>query len=44
VIITVNKINVQDAEFGTMIVPDTTAKDWQKISETDTTMTIEILD
>lgn len=26
------------------IIPDTTAKDWQMISETDTTMTIEILD
>jgi hypothetical protein len=26
------------------IRPDTTAKDWQKVSETDTTMTIEILD
>jgi hypothetical protein len=26
------------------IRPDTNAKDWQKISETETTMTIEILD
>lgn len=26
------------------IRPETTAKDWQKVSETDTTMTIEILD
>lgn len=43
-IVTVNKITVVDPEFGSLIVPNTNAKYWQKISETDTTMTIEILD
>jgi hypothetical protein len=42
--VTVNKISIDNAEFGKLIVPDTDAKNWQKISETETTMTIEILD
>jgi hypothetical protein len=43
-IVTVNKITVEDAEFGTLTKPDTTATHWQLISETETTMTIEILE
>jgi hypothetical protein len=43
-IVTVNKIIIQDPEFGTLTKPDTTAEHWQLISEDETTMTIEILD
>lgn len=43
--VTVSKITVSDPdEFGTITMPDTKAKNWQKISETETSMTIEILD
>lgn len=40
-------VNVPKIGTGTEqdpIRPDTTAKDWQKVSETKTTMTIEVLD
>lgn len=45
-IVTVGKKQVHDAEFGMLIVPDydLSGKSWQKVSETDDTMTIEILD
>lgn len=41
---TVNKILVVDPEFGHMWVPDypLSGKNWRKISETETTMTIEV--
>lgn len=29
---------------GELTVPDTTATNWQKVSETETTMTIQIMD
>lgn len=43
-IITVPKKTITDPELGTMIVPDIDADHWQLVDETETTMTIEILD
>ena len=43
-IVTVPKKTVSDPEFGELTVPDTTATNWQKVSETETTMTIQIMD
>jgi hypothetical protein len=41
-IITVNKLG--DGSIDNPFRPDTTATNWQLVSETETTMTIEILE
>lgn len=45
IVVTVTKITVDDAEFGRLTKPDydmTSVERWEKMEETDTTMTIRI--